>query len=208
MTQNEKIVTGLIITGVLIGGYYLLRGKDDDDQDVVDFPVTDPQVLTDPVKPSQPAPVAPVVLNKNLKLRKGSKGAEVRELQRLLAITIDGDFGTKTESALLARKGVKEITLAAYAKTPDVKPKNPNPLKKGARVMTIRDGVKTYNNSTWADGTFHNTGTLFQTFRAGMEIGKVLSVPADGLSYVVQKTGTFSDDIFWVSASDVKEINR
>lgn len=39
-------------------------------------------------------------------LRKGSAGAEVRELQKLLnlsgaGLTIDGDFGTKTEKAVI-----------------------------------------------------------------------------------------------------------
>ena len=35
-------------------------------------------------------------------LRKGSKGESVRTLQEFLKITIDGDFGSKTESAVKA----------------------------------------------------------------------------------------------------------
>ena len=33
-------------------------------------------------------------------LRKGSKGESVRTLQEFLKITVDGDFGPKTESAV------------------------------------------------------------------------------------------------------------
>lgn len=35
-------------------------------------------------------------------LRKGSKGEDVKTLQRLLGITVDGDFGAKTEAAVKA----------------------------------------------------------------------------------------------------------
>jgi peptidoglycan hydrolase-like protein with peptidoglycan-binding domain len=65
------------------------------------------------------------LLDENLLLKKGSRGAEVVELQRILKDEmgynlgtfgtegdgIDGDFGTMTENALFKAKGVKEITL-------------------------------------------------------------------------------------------------
>jgi hypothetical protein len=64
-------------------------------------------------------------LDKDMVLQKGSKGAEVFELQRRLkedfdkylgetgidADGIDGDFGSLTENALFEAKGVKQITL-------------------------------------------------------------------------------------------------
>lgn len=64
-------------------------------------------------------------LDLNIILSKGSKGAEVSELQRILVDQygadlgysgverngIDGDFGSLTENALLQAKGVKEISL-------------------------------------------------------------------------------------------------
>lgn len=59
-------------------------------------------------------------LNAKLILKKGSKGAEVRELQKRLGFTgsnIDGDFGAKTLAALLAQKKVSQISLAAFATT-------------------------------------------------------------------------------------------
>jgi len=57
-------------------------------------------------------------LNFNLMLKKGSKGLEVKELQKRLGFTgsnVDGDFGTKTESALFAMKAVKQTTLNQFS---------------------------------------------------------------------------------------------
>jgi hypothetical protein len=68
------------------------------------------------------------LLNEDLLLSKGSRGAEVVELQRILKDEmgydlgtfgtdgdgIDGDFGTMTENALFKAKGVKQITLKDF----------------------------------------------------------------------------------------------
>jgi peptidoglycan hydrolase-like protein with peptidoglycan-binding domain len=51
-------------------------------------------------------------------LKKGSKGLEVKELQKRLGFKgadIDGDFGTKTESALFAMKAVKQTSLNQFS---------------------------------------------------------------------------------------------
>jgi hypothetical protein len=56
-------------------------------------------------------------LNRNLILKTGSKGAEVRELQRLLGFTgkgIDGIFGKNTLASLKAKKQVSQITLNKF----------------------------------------------------------------------------------------------
>ncbi|GEC80144.1 peptidoglycan-binding domain-containing protein [Flavobacterium aquatile] len=50
-------------------------------------------------------------IDKNKLLKKGSKGAEVRALQTLLKVKVDGDFGRNTENALFTQKGVKQIKL-------------------------------------------------------------------------------------------------
>lgn len=51
-------------------------------------------------------------LNKNLPLKKGSKGEEVKELQKTLgALTIDGDFGSKTDNRLWDVFRISQITL-------------------------------------------------------------------------------------------------
>lgn len=53
----------------------------------------------------------PSGIDKNKLLQKGSKGMEVRTLQVLLKVTVDGDFGNNTQKALLNQKGVKQIRL-------------------------------------------------------------------------------------------------
>lgn len=54
---------------------------------------------------------APSGSDLNKILKKGSKGTEVRVLQSLLKVTVDGDFGRNTENALYTQKGIKQIRL-------------------------------------------------------------------------------------------------
>jgi hypothetical protein len=77
---------------------------------------------------SKPSAEQLSLLDENLILAKGSKGAEVFELQRILKDEmgydlgtfgadgdgIDGDFGTMTEKALFQAKGVDKITLKDF----------------------------------------------------------------------------------------------
>jgi hypothetical protein len=77
---------------------------------------------------SKPSAEQLSLLDENLILAKGSKGAEVMELQRILKDElgyelgstgvdndgIDGDFGTMTEKALFQAKGVNKITLKDF----------------------------------------------------------------------------------------------
>ncbi|MCW5907309.1 MAG: hypothetical protein KIS94_05585 [Chitinophagales bacterium] len=58
-------------------------------------------------------------LDFNRILRKGVTGNEVKLLQAWLGVSIDGIFGPVTEAALLAKKGVAEITLNQYANAPN-----------------------------------------------------------------------------------------
>lgn len=69
------------------------------------------------------------IFNETLILKRGMKGPEVRELQRMLKSDgfgqylgnygpagdgVDGDFGAKTEDALRRAKGVTQISLNGY----------------------------------------------------------------------------------------------
>ncbi len=77
---------------------------------------------------SKPSAEKLSLLDENLILAKGSKGAEVFELQRILKDEmgydlgtfgadgdgIDGDFGIMTEKALFQAKGVNKITLKDF----------------------------------------------------------------------------------------------
>ena len=53
-------------------------------------------------------------LDTNKLLKKGIKGAEVGQLQKMLNIGVDGDFGKDTEAALFKAKKVKQITIATF----------------------------------------------------------------------------------------------
>jgi len=72
-------------------------------------------------KPDQPKIDPATGLDKSKTLKKGSTGPEVKALQNALnslgqnpALTVDGNFGSKTESSLLLFAGVSETTLNKF----------------------------------------------------------------------------------------------
>jgi hypothetical protein len=107
MTLDSKQKKYLIIGGVIVLGIYLTS-----------------KWLKSLPKP-QPFDLQAETLDEEKVLKKGSQGAEVVELQRILLKDfsadlgktgvnedgIDGDFGTRTENALMKAKNVKEIAL-------------------------------------------------------------------------------------------------
>ncbi len=81
------------------------------------------KALPTPPNPNPTAPPPPpALLDYNKWLFKGVQDAkpEVKKLQELLGITVDGIFGPKTEAALFARKGYVQTTLNNYGLVPDV----------------------------------------------------------------------------------------
>lgn len=74
--------------------------------DAGDWPLSG--YITRPVPASEPVTPAPVA---RPLLQRGSKGAAVRELQKLLLITVDGEFGPRTQAAVKAFQ--KKHNLAA-----------------------------------------------------------------------------------------------
>lgn len=137
--KNQGIIL-LLLAG--IGAYFVFGNK--------------PKAQTQSSLEPAPEPVIPIVLKQNanstkptsktnlsntntprptvnndLLLKKGSKGLEVKELQKLLGFKIpdpnfsyapsvklaDGDFGPNTEKELYAQRGVKQITLNLFRTT-------------------------------------------------------------------------------------------
>ena len=108
MTLDAKQKKFLLIGGAVVLGVYLIS-----------------KWLKSMPKPQNPDLEATPELDKELILAKGSKGAEVSELQRILIKDfnaklgnsgankdgIDGDFGQMTEDALIKAKKVKKIAL-------------------------------------------------------------------------------------------------
>jgi len=102
---------------------------------------------------------------KRMVLKKGSKGAEVKELQKLLKITVDGDFGPATELAVMkfqGQKGLKVDGIVGAKTWEKLKYSNTSPTKGGYVWILdnghggIIDGV--YQTSgkrspKWEDGT-------------------------------------------------------
>ncbi len=154
-----------------------------------------------------PAPVKPVVLNKNLILRVGSVGNEVKELQKLLGVSTDGNFGPKTQAALISKKGVSEITLAKFATTPNV---NNNVYPVGAKLMaTPKAGAKVYGNKVLVDGSSMSTGEVYKTVPFGEYVGIVKGKNPQGTWYRIAfgETNWLGQTVYtfgWVIASEVK----
>jgi peptidoglycan hydrolase-like protein with peptidoglycan-binding domain len=108
MTLDTKQKKFLMIGGAVILGVYLIS-----------------KWLKSMPKPQNPDLQATPELDRELVLSKGSKGAEVSELQRILIKDfkadlgksgankngVDGDFGQITEDALFKAKQVKKISL-------------------------------------------------------------------------------------------------
>lgn len=166
------------------------------------FPEVVNEALPNPSIPVISTPKPAITLNKTLVLKKGSKGNEVRELQKLLGVTADGDFGANTEAALVAKKGVKEISLNQYSTALNV---NTNALPKGTRVMAnVKAGVKVNEAATKDNGVYYDSGKVWTTVAYGKEIGTIISISTTKNYYVVRMT-TWNNSTMdvWVKASEV-----
>ncbi len=183
-----------------------------------------PIVPEEPTEEPTPAPVpkpSPIVLDKNKTLKKGVKGAEVRELQRLLGITADGDFGPATEKALLKAKGVTSIALSKWSTvkfTPPIRPLIPPidtivPFKKGDRLMAkLKTGANLSPAIEKADGTYYPTKEVIKTVDFGQEVGKVLAIykSQDNAEYLyrVEHPKLIGASILFARHSEVEVIKR
>lgn len=142
-------------------------------------------------------------LNINLVLLKGSKGNEVKALQKLLGITADGIFGSQTETALFKKKGVLKISLSQYSTMPNF---NQNSYPAGSKVMSNnKAGAKLYHNKTLVDGTNMSTGEVFTTVDFGEAVG-VIKAASSGYNWYRVEFDAWSGKVMcWVKAVDVKK---
>jgi len=148
-------------------------------------------------------------LNRNLVLKKGSKGLEVRELQRLLNVGIDGDFGPITEMALYSVRSVKQITINQFNSTPlKIPPVPQSPYSPGQNLMaSLRSGARLYAVSQDAAGKwFIRSNDHESVAEFGIALGKIIAVlSASGqYFYVVEKTGFFSNTYMAVRHTEAK----
>jgi hypothetical protein len=205
VSNDDKVLIGAGSLGVIL--LLFLYWKKKQGQKTDDLPAYTTEV--EPVPTSQPknTPVLGATLDRNKLLKVGSKGLEVRELQRLLGIKIDGDFGSKeTLPALQKAKGVSEISLNAFALKKKVMPK---PLvkslpklypKKGQKLMASKDNIVITNSKKLANGSYTNTGKrVLGNFNYGDHLGTFESVNTSGF-YLINRDGEF----YFVKQDQVK----
>lgn len=194
VSNEDKVLIG-VGSVALIGIGYLYWKKKQDEKQVEEIPNYIPEET-----PSTTAKAINTGLDRNKLLSKGSKGAEVRELQRLLNVKVDGDFGNITLTALQKAKGISQISLnqfqaAKTVATPVAKAvAAPVTLPKvGAKLMVTVPNATLYKAKKIANGSYTNTGekSLFGSGLAyGESAGTFKSATANG-SYLVQKDGSF-----------------
>lgn len=183
LTKENKIIVGIGALGVAVLGFMFYRKKQQENTQEATPATETPTVQIPATKPTTGA-----TLNKNLILRVGSKGLEVRELQRLLGITIDGIFGSKqTLPALQKAKGVNQISLNAFVAKATTKPVSTLPKTTfiktpvvGAKLMCIKDGTKVFASRQNADKTYSKGDVLDLILNYGDEAGTYLASKSNG----------------------------
>ncbi len=211
VSDENKVLIGVTVIGVGALGFLYWKKKQNEalsstTDNVPEY--AEPSPLT-----TNPNPQTGASLNRNLLLTKGSKGLEVRELQRLLGVPIDGDFGSVTLAALLAQKGVTKISINAFAKKANVKTKSKilaKPIVKAARKVLPKVGQKLqaikdtslFIAKKGANGKYFGTGEKFFNggdLKYGDSAGTFVDVNATG-SYLVK----IFDGFAFVKADAVK----
>lgn len=184
LTKENKIIVGIGALGVAVLGFMFYRKKQQETAQESTPATETPAVQV----PATTTPVKGATLNKNLILRVGSKGLEVRELQRLLGITIDGVFGSKeTLPALQKAKGVSQISLNGFLAKTTTKPVATLPKTTfvktpavGAKLMCIKDGTKVFASRQNADKTYSKGDVLDLILNYGDEAGTYLASKSNG----------------------------
>lgn len=204
--NEDKVLIGVGLVAVSGIGYLYWRKKQKQKQD--DLLSAVPEFTPDPPKKETASvPNTGAVLNKNKMLGRGSKGIEVRELQRLLGVDIDGDFGTKTLTALQSRKGVSKISINAYLKTVSKSAVKETPTalvtpRVGQKVMASQNNVSVFNAKKTASGSYFNSGTkpfIGGSFDYGEHIGVFVGSKV-GEQYLINRDGVY----YFVNANAVK----
>lgn len=204
LSNENKVILGVALIGAGTLGFLYWKNK----QNQADDALNDIPEFTEPTA-TNPIPQTGVSLDRNKLLAKGSKGLEVRELQRLLGIKIDGDFGNLTLTALLAKKRVTQISLNAFTTKTKVKT-IAKPIAKtlakvlprvGEKLQVIKD-TSLFIAKQGANGKYFGTGDKFFSggdLKYGDSAGTFVDANATG-SYLIKIFGGFA----FIKADSVK----
>lgn len=194
VSNENKVLIGVGVFAVAGLGYLYWKKKQNENQ-VEEIPSYLPEVTPK------------TELDRNKLLGKGSKGAEVMELQNLLHVKADGDFGNITLTALQKVKGVSQISLNQFqvvkAVATPVATKIAKPVslpKVGTKLMITVPSATLFNSKKLANGTYSNTGeAVWGKFSYGESAGTFKTATANG-TYLVQKDGGF----YFINGKHVK----
>lgn len=202
--EDKLLIGGGLLAVGTIGYLYWKKKKKEKNDDLLLDDIPEPPTVID-----NPTPQTGAYLDRNKVLSKGSKGLEVRELQRLLGVTIDGDFGANTLKALQSKKGVSSISLASYITTKTVVNTAikaiPTALvvpKVGQKVMANMDKVSLFNAKRTASGVYFNDGSkpfFGGTFNYGQHIGTFVASKVGG-QYLIKRDNVY----YFVNGNAVK----
>ncbi|WP_337967192.1 LPXTG cell wall anchor domain-containing protein [uncultured Flavobacterium sp.] len=202
--EDKLLIGGGLLAIGTIGFLYWKKKKKEKEDDLLVDDIPEPPNVID-----NPTPQAGASLDRNKVLSKGSKGLEVRELQRLLGVAIDGDFGANTLKALQSKKGVVKISLASYITTKPVVNKVINAIptalvvpKVGQKLMANTDKVSLFNAKRTASGVYFNDGTkpfFKNSLNYGQHIGTFVASKLGG-QYLIKRDNVY----YFVNANAVK----
>jgi hypothetical protein len=203
VSNEDKVLIGAGVVAVVGLGYLFWKKKQNEKQ-TEEVPNYIPEEM-----PGATTKAIGTGLDRNRLLSKGIKGAEVTELQNLLNVKADGDFGNITLTALQKAKGVSQISLNQFQAvktiaTPIAKTtaKTVSIPRAGTKLMVTVAKTSLYVAKKLANGSYSNTSEkLFAggDLTYGESVGTFKTATANG-SYLVQKNGAY----FFVNGKHVK----
>lgn len=222
LDNEDKMLIGAGVVSLGVVGWLWWKTKKENEvtAPLLEAPIVTTPTSNMPILATPPLVAMSLPIDKTRILKRGSRGAEVKALQKKLGVASDGIFGSITESTLFKIKGVKQTSLNAFdgkistpasSQSPTVKADAP--YKKGQRIMVgVRTGFTAQSVKQKADGTYFTNGDNVLTLLGyGDEIGIIKSVLIrnDGLvRYVVDSKTLGFSRLLWVAHKNVEPLKN
>lgn len=169
MAKKNNTIGYIIGSAVLAFGLFKLFGNRDTDN------ATEQNSSTDKPVPDTTEKPKPIVLDYSKILVKGSRGEEVKELQKKLGITADGIFGSQTELTLYNKTGLKQGSLSQIIKVmQDKQLQQTTQSRKNEIALKYRFGKKLIAAKPIAAKVYENrNGIWLSTDKYGNPLGTI-----------------------------------